>query len=390
MTTSHPVQSFKCPSCGAPLEIETGKATMKCPYCGETVVVPESLRASAQPVFESPPQRPIAEQAYTPVQVSFNVEENAPKVKRGSCGGIIAALFAIVVVIGIIFFAFGFNPFGKFLFANKVMTFGSEGIGPGMFQDARAIGVDGNGNIVVADYKDGRIQVFSPDGKFISMFTVKDDQGKAVSAMSIAVSRDGKIYVPNGDILIFDESGQLVGKIASDMQHMYETAVTLSPDGTVYALTFGEDNLVHFKADSSIDFEVPSVVESVTGGSGGFPQLAVDGLGNIYITADNPPAILKYSPQGKFVDQFGGEAKDAGQFEPGKFVSPMGIAIDGYGRIFVNDFYDLQVFDSTGKYLNDISGGYYGIAFDAQNNLYTTPVEKYDAVKFQIQTPAQP
>jgi hypothetical protein len=67
----------------------------------------------------------------------------------------------------------------------------------------------------------------------------------------------------------------------------------------------------------------------------------------------------------------------------------MGIAIDGYGRIFVNDFFDLQVFDSSGKYLNDISGGYYGVAFDDQNNLYVTPVMENNVVKFKIQKPAQ-
>ena len=38
------VRAFKCPSCGAPLEPEVGTLTMKCRYCGGTVIIPESLR----------------------------------------------------------------------------------------------------------------------------------------------------------------------------------------------------------------------------------------------------------------------------------------------------------------------------------------------------------
>ncbi len=103
----------------------------------------------------------------------------------------------------------------------------------------------------------------------------------------------------------------------------------------------------------------------------------------------SPSAIIKYSPEGKFVDQFGGKAKSSAEFEPGKFISPLDLAIDGYGRIFIADFYNLQVFDASGKYLKNISSGYYGLAFDVQNNLYTTPVTKNNVAKLKIKKPAQ-
>ena len=301
-----------------------------------------------------------------------------------ACLGSVAAALAIG---GPMLFGGSFNPLGAILFASQTMSFGSEGIGQGMFQDARALGVDGKGNIVVADSRDGRVQTFDPKGKFLSTFTVTDDKGKSVNADSIAVSQDGKIYIPNGKILIYDESGQQLGQIGDD-NHFYEN-IAMGTDGTLYAITFGDNNLVHFKRDGSIDFEIPDPINAVTSSSGGFPKLAVDGLGNIYITNDTPPVILKFSAQGKYINQFGGEAKDAGQFEPGKFVSPEGIAIDGYGRIFVDDFYYIQVFDSSGVYLNNISGGYYGIAFDSQNNLYATTVADHNVVKFQVRKPAK-
>jgi streptogramin lyase/predicted RNA-binding Zn-ribbon protein involved in translation (DUF1610 family) len=43
------VQTFQCPSCGASLEPPSGAATMKCGYCGTSVVIPEAIRSTPQP-----------------------------------------------------------------------------------------------------------------------------------------------------------------------------------------------------------------------------------------------------------------------------------------------------------------------------------------------------
>ncbi len=77
-----------------------------------------------------------------------------------------------------------------------------------MFNDARAIAVDSNGNIVVADYQDGRVQVFDPTGKFVSTFSL----GSKAIIPALAVSPDNKIYISTSDgISIFDESGNPAG-----------------------------------------------------------------------------------------------------------------------------------------------------------------------------------
>ena len=41
---------LKCPACGGPLEPPRGEATMKCTYCGNAVVIPESLRSAPETV----------------------------------------------------------------------------------------------------------------------------------------------------------------------------------------------------------------------------------------------------------------------------------------------------------------------------------------------------
>jgi len=43
-------KSFKCPSCGAPLDYEGGeKLTVQCPFCSNVVIVPEELRPAKNP-----------------------------------------------------------------------------------------------------------------------------------------------------------------------------------------------------------------------------------------------------------------------------------------------------------------------------------------------------
>ncbi len=37
---------LKCPACDGPLEPPAGESTMKCTYCGNAVIIPESLRIS--------------------------------------------------------------------------------------------------------------------------------------------------------------------------------------------------------------------------------------------------------------------------------------------------------------------------------------------------------
>lgn len=386
MTATDSVQTFKCPSCGASVDFEAGKASVKCSYCGETVIIPASLPSEARNTPKPAPKHPITPQARPYVQRGGYVTTAPKTIHRPSLFGRIIAVLIVAGVIGSI--AFGFNPFGRFLFANTVLTFGSEGIGQGMFDNPRAIGVDGKGNIVVADSQDGRIQTFDPKGNFISTFTVKQE-GKPSFITSMAVSTDGTIYVAVGDILIFDESGKELGSIISDIDHSYDNVV-LGADGRLYTISFSNEIIVRFNTDQSIDLEIPNSVSSITGDNSGFPSLAVDGLGNMYVASRS--AVIKYSPEGQFVDQFGGRSKDITIFEPGKFASPMGIAIDGYGRIFINDEFYLQVFDANGKYLHNISGGYFGIAFDQQNNLYaTTAIGDEDKVtKFQIKKPAHP
>lgn len=477
MPSNVSIRAFKCPTCGAPLEPEAGTLTMKCSYCGSTVIIPESLRTPAPSsgpsmgevfdfglkgvdlnkivgnAMQLPQAINLAKQgrvdeaaniysqitgmdhddavksveamaaghavSLTPGQpgmtwgagTSFS-QASAPVASPASgagggtisttasgsgrsCGLLVGIIAGVVVLIGALiaagFYLFsggnavtGSLPIG---FSSKLVSFGSEGTGAGMFQDPRNIGLDGNGNITVADYQDGRVQTFDPTGKFVSTFTIPSKQNKPYVG-GMAVGRDGTIYVAHDwKIFVYDPSGKQLKEVGDD-NHRYEDVVR-GADGKLYAVA-NEESIVRFAPDLSIDLEIPATFSKITGNQELESRLAVDGLGNMYVVGTFNYLVLKYSPDGTYVDQFGGESKDAATFQPGKFVSPTSIAVDGYGRIYVADFGTIQAFDSSGSYLNSIDanqGAVFGMVFDDQNNLYTLTNQSV-VTKYRIQTPA--
>jgi DNA-binding beta-propeller fold protein YncE len=52
-----------------------------------------------------------------------------------------------------------------------LLSWGEPGVGPGQFHVPHGIAVDRNGTVYVADRENCRLQLFDPDGKFISEWT---------------------------------------------------------------------------------------------------------------------------------------------------------------------------------------------------------------------------
>jgi sugar lactone lactonase YvrE/DNA-directed RNA polymerase subunit RPC12/RpoP len=469
------LRAFKCPSCGAPLEPEVATLTMKCAYCGGTVIIPESLRTPAKAsgptmgevfdfglrgldmnkivgnAMQLPQAISLAQHGqideaaaiYSQItgmehadavsavkamaaghavsltpglpgamwgQVATNTNQSRSVVassvatsdvqdqKSGrsgrSCGLLVGIIAAVgVVVVGLVAAAlFLFKgsqapasivPLG---FAHQGLTFGAEGIGAGMFQDPRSIGVDGDGNITVADFEDGRVQTFDSSGKFQSGFSLG---GKKVYVTSMAVGRDGKIYVAHDQkIFVYDSAGKVVSQIGDD-QRRYDS-VTAGGDGKLYAIADSE-TIVRLKPDGTVDLEIPDTFTKIAGDIDIDTHVAADGLGNMYIVGAFHYLVLKYTADGTYVDQFGGEARSGATDEPGKFVSPQAIAVDGYGRVYVSDFLAIQVFDADGTYLNRIpmdQGVAFGMGFDDQNRLYVVTNQNH-VLRYDVPPPSQ-
>ena len=87
-------------------------------------------------------------------------------------------------------------------------SWGGSGAGPGQFDLPHGVCVGRDGRVWVADRGNGRIQVFSPDGEFLTQWTGMD------LPCSLFIDEDGVVYVPEltHRLSIFDPGGRLLAR----------------------------------------------------------------------------------------------------------------------------------------------------------------------------------
>ncbi|MCX7840250.1 MAG: 6-bladed beta-propeller, partial [Anaerolineae bacterium] len=275
-------------------------------------------------------------------------------------------------------------------FASAVLTFGGKGTGAGLFEDARSIALDGAGNIYVAEYSGGRVQVFDATGKFVTQWFVGDSKTRI---SSMAANRQGTVYVvADGKILrVEGATGKSLGKLEYADGDRFD-AVTLTPEGgllaTWYEARYGiitsiqghRDDLVRFDAEGKATQVLRGVISSLTGYAELYNYPAVDGRGNIFIAGGSfDSAVFKFTREGKFVDRFGSRG-DA----PGQFGRIQAIAVDNQSRVYVADT-RIQVFDATGRYLGMFQGSAWAMVFNDRNELFT--VRGTQVTKFRLNQP---
>ncbi|MCA9149092.1 MAG: hypothetical protein KDA92_07335 [Planctomycetales bacterium] len=219
---------------------------------------------------------------------------------RGRLLGILAALSVLLPFWVLARSQLISSPGGKL---EKV--WGVQGLRPGQFQRPRAMAIAANGELYVVD-KSARIQVFDQDGNYLRGWRTPD-------------YANGK---PTG--LSFDGDGNLM---VADTH--YFRILFYRPDGTL----LDEKTLGGTFGAGPGEFGL--VTDAVT-----------DSQGNIYVAEYGDfDRIQKFSPDGKFLFEWGGHGS-----EPGQFVRPQNLAIDEQDHIWVVDACNdrVQVFDARG------------------------------------------
>jgi len=174
---------------------------------------------------------------------------------------------------------------------------GGRGAGKGEFDSPTGIFVDGNGNVLVADTGNGRIEKFSPNGTFVTVI------GRFEAPSGIAVDRMGNIYVAE------------IG-----FKHRVQK---LAPDGT-------------FVAEWAPGLYGPR-------------RIAIGPDDSIYLVDSGRNRIVKFSPDGQVLASWGSEGSGDGQFR-----GLSSVTVDPINsKVYVADTLNsrIQVFDSNGKFL---------------------------------------
>ncbi|NWJ96234.1 MAG: glycosyltransferase family 39 protein [Chloroflexi bacterium] len=242
----------------------------------------------------------------------------------------------------------------------------------GQFRTPRDIALAPNGDILVLDSENARVQRFDKDGKFLSTFggSGRDDGKFALAQYSsgpsgVTVDDEGNIYVAdtwNFRIQKFDKDGK-------------------------FLLKWGEGKDTTGTTEGNQ--QSPNVFY-------GPREMAYDAVHKeLYIADTGNQRIVVYNKQGQFIRQFGEKGST-----PGQFSEPVGVAVSPDGsKVYVTDLRNkrIQLLDRTGQPLAQIPTTWNDqqamtepyVKTDKVGNFYVTDpnngrVYKYDSSYTQV------
>ena len=224
---------------------------------------------------------------------------------------------------------------------------GGRGTGEGEFDSPTGIAVDPDGNVLVADTGNGRIEKFSPNGTFVTSIEKFD------APNGIAIDRAGNIYVAEVG------SKHRIQKLGPDGTFIAQWApgfygprrIAIGPDDSIYVVDSGDNRIVKLSSDG----EVLASWGSEGSGDGqfrGISSVAVDPTTNkVYVADSMNRRIEVFDSGGKFLTKWPVP-------EWGKALGFEDLAVDSQtGRLYASSAHlnALFIFDLNGTRLGSLT-----------------------------------
>ncbi|NOZ28946.1 MAG: TIGR03663 family protein [Chloroflexi bacterium] len=218
----------------------------------------------------------------------------------------------------------------------QIGSTGVPGNAAGQFKTPRGVAIAPDGRIVVADSGNHRIQVFDPQGNYLT--------GWGSECRLYEEGQPGCVD-PDGD-------GPLQ---LGDGQFQEPWGVAVDRDGNVYVADTWNHRIQKFTLEGK--FLTKWGFFASTDGQLGQPvamwgprAIAIDSNGDVYVTDTGNKRVQKFDPQGNFLAQYGGGGVIEGYFD-----EPVGLAVDAQDNFYVADTWNrrIQKFDATFTFLKE-------------------------------------
>lgn len=228
-----------------------------------------------------------------------------------------------------------------------ITTFGTFGFNNGEFFAPVGVAIDGNGNILVADTGNHRIQKLNSTGTHVFTVgalptgTIGAGAGEFNNPTFIAADAAGNIYVSdtgNNRIQKFDSTGVYITEWFVNTP----AGVAIDSSGNVLVMEQGTLLVRKFTNTGTPLLAWGGGPGTGNGQFGGVPNgpigLAVDANDNVYAVDTDNNRVQIFTNNGTYLTQFGTPGAGNGQFD-----FPVGIAVDNSGNIYVADLRNFRV-----------------------------------------------
>ena len=218
----------------------------------------------------------------------------------------------------------------------------SRGDAPGgTFYEPWGVAVGPDGSVYVTDTWNHRIQRFTAEGEFISMWGFFG-QGETPFALwgprDIAIDAQGQVFVTdtgNKRVVVYDADGNFITQFGSvgyePGQFDEPVGIAVDDDGLVYIADTWNQRIQIMAPDGSGSY-IPFLNWEVVAWYGesldNKPYLAVDSSGNLYVSDPEGFRILHFTRTGTFIDYFGDYGTGSNTFN-----LPTGLSVDAQGWI---------------------------------------------------------